>query len=443
MKIFNIIFSSKHITAKLLFIIVFSSTFYYILPNKIDTIVIFLPQLILCIFAIYILYKYFKKSYIPLNVSKKIINLTLSLFFYYIFLIIYRFLSGGNAIQSFYHVITIFSAIIFYFIIEIKIENIKDICFDILFIITLINILQIIISTYIGSIRFSFVLQNIMVYIGCTNLMVPFLFYTLRNGKEIITKYVSIFNLIVIFVANFASGSRIALVVVLFSYFISIIINVGKSKKFIIQCVIIFSISISIISLFYKFNYMDIKTSILRQTITYTEKLPLNNNNGSNNGKSSENISNNDEDYKQYVLEGINSSNSVRANLWNKSIEEISKSPLFGTGNIVFKMKYLDQIVMQSSHNFILESILIFGSIGGILYLIILALPLLSIVLYSFKNKVDLKLVFNFIVSLGSLFVIALVQPILTTALPIMLFWLMNGVVLHTLYEKNNFNASE
>lgn len=438
MKIFNNIFSLKHITAKLLFILIFSSTFYFLLPDKIDTIIIFLPQLVLCLLALFILYKLIKKKYIPLKKSKRILNLTLFLFFYYLFLTFYRYFSGGNAIQSFYHVITLFTAIVFYFLIETEIQNIRDIHFDVLFIITLINILQVIVSIYLGSIRFSFVLQNIMVYISCTNLMVPFLFFILRYSEKNVIKYLSIINLIIIFIANIASGSRTALVVVLLSYFISIIINIDKSKKFICQCAIILSISISLITIFYKINYLDIRTSILRQTITYTEKISSNNsttNTTTNTTNESENNSRDDESYKQYVLEGINSSNSVRSDLWNKSFSEISKDPLFGTGNIVFETKYLDQIVMQGSHNFILESILIFGSIGGILYLIILVLPVILIVLYSFKNKVNIRLICNFILSIGSLFVIALVQPILTTALPIMLFWILNSVVFHSVFE--------
>ncbi|ABX43847.1 O-antigen ligase family protein [Lachnoclostridium phytofermentans] len=435
MKIFNNIFSLRHITAKLLFILVFSSTFYSILPDKIDTVIIFLPQLVLCLLALYILYKFFKKEYISLKTSKRILNLTLFLFFYYLFLCVYRYFTGGNAIQSFYHVVTLFSAIVFYFLIETEIQNIRDIHFDVLFIITLINILQVIVSIYLGSIRFSFVLQNIMVYISCANLMVPFLFYILRYSKKNVIKYLSIINLIIIFIANIASGSRTALVIVLLSFIISIIINIDKSKKFICQCAIILSISISLIAIFYKINYMDIRTSILRQTITYIDKIPSNNTTTSTTNEPENNSSNDDESYKQYVLEGINSSNSVRSDLWNKSFSEISKDPLFGTGNIVFETTYLDQIVMQGSHNFILESILIFGSIGGILYLIILVLPVISIVLYSFKNKVKIRLICTFILSLGSLFIIALVQPILTTALPIMLFWILNSIVFNSVSE--------
>ena len=439
MKISKIIFSSKHITAKLLIIAILSSTFYQFLPDKIDTIIIFLPQLILSIYALVIMYRYIKRVYIPSKFSKVILNLTLILTVYYAFLVFYRYFTNGNITQSIYHIITIFSAIILFFIIDVGIQKPKDAYFDLFLSITLINILQIIVSIYINSIRFSFVLQNIMIYISCTCLMVPFLFYTLSTTSKSYIKYISILNLIIIFVANFASGSRIGLVVVIFSYIISMAINIGENKKFLYHCGITMLTSILIILSFYNFNYMDIKTSILRQTIAY---IDINQNTDINNQitasvelieNSSKNSSVIEEDHKQYVLDGINSSNSVRADLWKRSFEEIMKKPIFGTGIISFDVNYLGQTVMQGAHNFILESILIFGSLGGIMYLILLAFPPLLIIIIALKYRIKLKLLLNFVVSLGTLFSVALVQPILTAALPIMLYWILSGIVAYNI----------
>lgn len=68
------------------------------------------------------------------------------------------------------------------------------------------------------------------------------------------------------------------------------------------------------------------------------------------------------------VQKQIGYSNSMRIDLIKMGLAQIKQNPLFGTGDVFYSYDMSeDRIVEQSSHNFLIESMVAFGAIGTVL----------------------------------------------------------------------------
>lgn len=127
----------------------------------------------------------------------------------------------------------------------------------------------------------------------------------------------------------------------------------------------------------------------------------------------------------------INESNQIRSMLRDKSIAEIKKSPIIGTGNAFFKYKIGKMELEQSSHNIILEIWLIFGMIGLIIYLLLFSVIAKEGIILFIKRK-DKRLYFTCMLSILSTIGLAMFQPLMIMIIPNITFWTM----ISNLYNK-------
>lgn len=110
-------------------------------------------------------------------------------------------------------------------------------------------------------------------------------------------------------------------------------------------------------------------------------------------------------------------SNSMRSEVWKKSVEHIRENPIFGRGNtdIVFYVNFvgIDEPVKfaQSPHNFILEMWLALGLPGMLIYLAAVAITAIKILFgkYTVTQKI------NFTLILLSVFGFSFFQPLVTS----------------------------
>jgi O-antigen ligase len=83
----------------------------------------------------------------------------------------------------------------------------------------------------------------------------------------------------------------------------------------------------------------------------------------------------------------IKQSDNMRGDLVKWGIEEIKKNPAFGTGNVLFRYVINEKRAFeQSSHNFVIESIICYGIVGLLLIGVMFACMLVKTDLYRKKN---------------------------------------------------------
>ena len=100
----------------------------------------------------------------------------------------------------------------------------------------------------------------------------------------------------------------------------------------------------------------------------------------------------------------------MRDDLMKLGISEVKNDFLFGTGNVNFDYIVNEDLISQTPHNFILESLICFGLFGTIL-LAIIALYIIVILLLNKSLALSAKL--NLIILVCILFGYSLLQPTL------------------------------
>lgn len=115
--------------------------------------------------------------------------------------------------------------------------------------------------------------------------------------------------------------------------------------------------------------------------------------------------------------------------LYKESLIAIKAHPLVGTGS---SLVFIEGWGMHPSHNYFMEAFLAYGMIFGFLYMAILFLP----VFHFIKNANRSPYIFASLISFASLFLFAMVEPILTDQiLVVMVVWLVFGAMNNKLYE--------
>lgn len=436
-KVIYYIMHPKHLSALLLLIVALTSTFSIYLPNKFDTVAIYLPQLIMCLYAIMLFALYWKKAYRPKATANRLLFIILGFIIYYIFITGYRFISGGDAMQSLYVAIVIFTSAVLFFLIDADIIDRKEALTDLIVVFTIINIMQGVMGFVKGSVRLSPVLQNIMVYDCIMLFMVPCFFYVAQYTRKL--KLSNFWgglcwtNLLLILILIISSGSRSGTIMLVVTYIVCMVINFERKSRFILKCIMLYVLAAIIIVTLYSYNLIDFKTAVMRQKLAF---LDVPNEQTQVLGKLEDKAVNAESDnekqqYKKFVQYSITSSDEVRTILWDKSIQELKKDPLWGTGTMLFEIHYIDSNLLQGSHNIILETSLAFGVTGMIIFFIMTGTPVLFILLFSIRSKSKKMIIemLNYMVAISNVFIMAMVQPVLVMAFPVMLSWLITGIM--------------
>ena len=314
--------------------------------------------------------------------------------YFSIFLLLFIIWFGYLTIYRFYvfHTITggliVFRNLVFpiFLYLSLKYFNIskKNILNSILLFITFINIYQIYNLFFVkNSFRTIGGLQNINIYLCFVISSITLIFYYYKKIEDYYSNLKFNFSIF--------SGSRLALLMILIvpilSYFILYKFNLKSLKYF-----MLFLLSILfILTLIIKINLYDAKYNFTRAVPKnidefiykiFPDKV-----------KKSKKII--DDSIPQVIIEtNVVESNSMRTQLWKKSIEYIKKDPIHGKLNIDIDIDFKFQgteknsKIIQSPHNFILELWLSFGLPGMIIYLGILVIMFLEI---THKNVILAK----------------------------------------------------
>lgn len=427
----NYIRFPRHLIGVIFSITLIMTSFSLYIPEKVFRVAVYIPQLIIFFNLIYLLSLYIRKLYLPKYAAKMLLILFIFLVGYYIIITGYRVIFDGNFTQSLSTAFVIFSSVVLFFLIDADIIEKEVASSDLIIILTLINFMQTIIGITTNSIRQSTLLLNIMVYSSVMLSMIPFLIYIIEN-RELLKnrKYLSILswiNLFLILIFILASGSRSGFIMLIIILILSMIINYNKRTKFLVKFGIFYLIVSSAIFVLFAFNIFDIKSQLMRASylnniIEQQAEIPVV-------GVPVEELTELPEE--DSIKIDIIGSDSVRSYLWETSIKEIKKNPLFGTGTFLFEVEYGGVKLLQGSHNIILESSLLFGIIGMMIFLSMFATPVVFIVMFCIqsRSKTLTRELLNYLVSVGGIFIMAMTQPILVMSFPLLLLWLINGIM--------------
>ena len=412
-------------------------SFYQYLPIKLGYFVLKVPYFFLAFLGIAVFIKLLRKTYRLSGFSRYWAVLFSALFILYVLLSGYRYIKLGfaNARNSLYMALAVFFGALLFFCVDSEVLSIAKKECGVLYISTFLNVIQIFVSAItFGGVRASRVLENIMVF-NCVMLaLLPILFLLLLSTAKRSLKLIALFNIISLTTLVSISGARSAVLVLWGEYLVcSICLFLKKRHSWKYQLLMLVSI-LAGLGILYSSNFLCAKDSLNRVFFAYQQKLGSSVNAETNQGTTSEaplsmeditnseNVVDNQQDHIDIV-----ESDSMRGQLWAASIEEIKRSPLLGTGVSYFDCKYGDIILEQSSHNFVLEIWLVFGGIGLIMYILIVTGGLVYFSYKIIQNKGNRLIPLFYLLSLSSILLLALVQPLLTM-LPISsLFWLIVG----------------
>lgn len=110
--------------------------------------------------------------------------------------------------------------------------------------------------------------------------------------------------------------------------------------------------------------------------------------------------------------EQISASDGMRADLINMGIEQIKLNPLFGTGDVLYPYAMSETYIpTQSSHNFIIESLICYGIIGTALLAVLFLMLIVDAHIFSKDNQLLWREKLSLLLTLVFFFGFAMVQP--------------------------------
>lgn len=412
--------AKKYLLLGIVVIITLISTFYNRFPLKVSYFILKIPYFIVIFLACGILYRMQKKEYKLSNLARKIFFALFFLSAIYITVSLLRWMIYGFAFarHSLYLAMSVFAGSIMFFSVDSNMLPYQYHKRDTLFIVSFLNVMQFIISCVtFGGVRASYLLENIMVYNCVVTAFLPQLFIILYHSISKKVNACSLINIMVSIIFVTLSGSRSAAYVIWGVFLVGIAAQMTLRRRTAwLQCFVMLLVIPAAITVLYQMNIWDAKAALDRsffshaietRGVAYGMDLPI-----QQNTELTE------------VTRGIVESDNMRAELWRESINEIKKNPVLGTGVTYFDSHFGTLVLQQSAHNVILEIWLVFGGFGLVIYISLMAMVIFYLIVHFFKMK--LKIIFiAHLLSITSILILALVQPLMVMFYPSVIYWLI------------------
>jgi len=119
-----------------------------------------------------------------------------------------------------------------------------------------------------------------------------------------------------------------------------------------------------------------------------------------------------DKDTQDAAQQQINNSDAMRSDLIQMGLEQIEQNLWFGTGDVEYPYAMAeDYIPNQSSHNFIIETIICYGLIGSILLIVLLVLLVLTTHIAKKPWSADWRIRISLMLTALFFFGLGMVEP--------------------------------
>lgn len=411
-------------------------------------------ELLLPFGCIAIAIAFFTKRYVPSKIGLYLIYAIISFVAYYIILFAYRYSMGLEAKQSLLALRTTLPPLLLFLLADSKWLSYKRTVTDLVLINVIINAIQL---TNIIELRLSPFLGNIMVFLSIIIALLPVNYYTIYKQNEIkygrIFAVLSWFNIIIALVFPILSGSRIGFAASVLILLLSMLNHGIKKRAIIGKSIICVLLSVLLLGYLWNENPRGMSFGLYRlfpRHVTLVANAPVENTQPGNTPSAGaptasapvENqqptqidmqeqakLANIDKVVKVMQQE-TEKSNVARSYLWHASISSIYRNPLLGEGVMYFEYPNDYNVPQQAAHNFILEHANAYGLIGLILYLLLLAIPVLGSLMEGsyniFRNFSVVK--GNMLISAAAVTIQSLFQPTMLIIATVMILWVSIGL---------------
>lgn len=358
------------------------------IPSQVGTMMVYVPFIICSIGMMFATIQGCKKnkgSYFKQNTDRLILVIVVV---YCLMLSLYRFIMQYNYMDGLHFAARIIGAFgVFYFTIDyvVKKQNIIKNLLLFSFFLNVIIILDYIINK---TFRQTTVLSNVLIVGSIVLLLDLNSAKYIRDEKDINIGFQIINNLNILITVGiiFLSGSRTMLLMGA-SMLVFILISLIKNQKQLLWYGGTLILSFLLITFVFYIDFGDSRQIITKQLETISINIAEKEVN-----QNSESILQESE-VKDFEVpqQSINSptqqmsvdSDNMRKKLWQLGIEEVKKDLLLGTGNVYFEYTIAKGVVQQTSHNFIIESLIAFGLIGTVILIILVIYLFIRLI----KNK--------------------------------------------------------
>ena len=404
---------------------------------KIFTVLVYMPFVAAIIWKLWADLKDIRKT------VKSFINCIYYLFaVYYMIVTVYRFVNGMEVKENLYYSLIFFGAIAFYLMLcagTIKLSK-RELANNLL-LISAFFILYRLMYCLFGARFFGNQPININLTSGVTALLLPYIGSLLADNKQSNCKKLLIWAVFCgsgIVVAS--TGARAIFILTVFN--ITILIATHLLDKPAVTRIISGALAgCFVVVMLAAMNVGEVRYSLYRQTgigpsmwggsgdtsttetsgensstATGTHKDPNNNQNAAQNQ--------------------INASDRMRRDLLQRGIEQVKQNPLLGSGDVEYYYQVSEKYgFKQSSHNFIIETLICYGGIGLLMIAILFFAIIKETKLFAkatgkmWRHKIVL------IQTLGFYFAFGLVQPVVFDSLICLLFVLIVAVCRNELKE--------
>ena len=133
-------------------------------------------------------------------------------------------------------------------------------------------------------------------------------------------------------------------------------------------------------------------------------------------------------------------SDIARSDLWASSLASIARSPVIGEGIIYFEFRNDYNVDRQAAHNFILEHINAYGTVGFIFWAVLLIIPTWVLGFSPKYGRIKKRKIpkLCLICSVGMMAVQSLAQPTMMVVPTVTLLWLVIGSWYDTIVSTRN-----
>lgn len=319
---------------------------------------------------------------------------------YYILLTVYRSCVGSEAQESFYYAVVLFGVLALYSLItEERFGPVHE---------TLQANLLLIAGFFVAvKIFFTFIEGHLLTHLPINNLystsllvlLMPFLIDMLRHGQNKRSK-ISCVLLALSVALVLVCGSR---AIVMLSLAVLVTLLVLHIKNFAVVKKVLAGVAAALVLVFAAAatNVGTVRYSLVREFSVLSSVIPL------------ENAFFNTEDPWEIIgaQDQIGRSDTMRAELMKKGLDQVWKSPFFGTGDLYYTYDLGYKTMEQTAHNFIIESIICFGLFGTLMVLLLLLAILKQCGFFGKPGTPNWRLRIYILVAMLYYFALGLVQP--------------------------------
>lgn len=323
--------------------------------RKIFTILLYLPFLLLIFWKIVSDLKCFHIS--GFNILYYLFGV------YYVALTVYRFCTHGEIKESFYYSVVLFGVFALYALIaERKLKLERDVFQKNLLIIAGYFVAIKLIFTFIEGRLIGNPPINNLYSTSLLVILLPFMIDTMKQGsrKERICCLLLSLSVALMLVCSSRAVVLLGLGVLAALFLIHI-----TSKQVVLRTLFGIGCALVMVASMAVLNVGIVRYSLVREFNVLSAIIPTDDTDAVIPGEDTTLDS-------SEALEQIGRSDEMRSDLMKQGMAEIRKNPIFGTGDLYYTYDLGYKTMEQTSHNFIIESLVCYGIVGTVMIALLL-----------------------------------------------------------------------